>query len=402
MASVPPTDVRVTLPSPIPNDEALVEELSIAGPGSRVLNVSDLVRFGDAPGSVEFGDGPAAAAASVMSATSLAADRCVRAIPKVWYLPGGTTREGRDLVIRLFNPFPDLAKVVVRGVSEFGAEPLPELGTVVDVPGRFWTDIDLGEIAPLLDDLLMIVEAQEGLVIPALSLGTGEFGDEASWPGTSLSATWDFPVVATDDLLPELIIANPTSSPVTVEVDAFGVLGPEPAIVFEEVAPESQLRIPLPDLGGQAYGIRVTAAGPIAAVVVAESPVDVLGEDVAVPDADTPDEAPVLRVAGTVGAESPALRWLLPGAGAVQGAVETVWLMNTSDESATVTLKPLGVRELAADKMVVRPGTTVRFRIPDDGAIASYLIESAVPVTVAWTASDAGGTAFVAGIEIDG
>ena len=253
------------------------------------------MRFGAAPGSVEFDDGPAAVAASVDSPVSLSGDRCLRAVPKVSYFPGGTTRDGRDLVLRLYNPFPELAKVSVRGISEFGAEPLPDLGNVVDVPGRFWLDIDLSEIAPLLDDLQLIVESQEGFVIAALALGSRDVGDDATWPGAGLSDTWEFPVVFTDELIPELIIANPGEASVTVGVDAFGVLGPEPAIAFEEVEPESQLRIPLPDVGGQAYGIRVTASDAIAAVVVAESPVDLLGEDIALPDIDADDPAEPCR-----------------------------------------------------------------------------------------------------------
>ncbi|NIR37025.1 MAG: hypothetical protein GWN79_09880, partial [Actinobacteria bacterium] len=82
-------------------------------------------------------------------------------MPKIWYLVGGTTRDGRDLEVRLFNPFPDLAKVTVSGVSEFGPEPLPELGAVIDVPGRAWVDIDLDEIVPFLDDLMLVVGTEE-------------------------------------------------------------------------------------------------------------------------------------------------------------------------------------------------------------------------------------------------
>ena len=401
LASVPPTDSRITLPSPIPNEDPIEEELTIRGPGSRVLNVADVVRFGAAPGFVEFDDGPAAAAASVESDGSLAGDRCVRSVPKIWYLPGGTTREGRSLVLRLFNPFSELAKVTVSGVSEFGPQPLPELGSVIDVPGRFWVDVDLTSIVPLLDDLLLIVGSEEGSIIPALSLAATA-GDEATWPGASLSTSWEFPVVATDDLVPQLVVANPGPNAITVDVDVFELLRADPQVVSVEVPGGSPLRIQLPDNGGEPYGIRVRADGPIAAVVVAESPLDGTEPLGTAPD---PDEegvpVPVLRVAGTVGAEGPSLNWLLPGAGAVQNATETIWLMNTGEESATVTLKPLGVREMAADKVLVRPGRIAPFAVPDDSAIASYFVESTAPITAAWTASNAVGTAFVVGIAID-
>lgn len=400
LASVPPTDSRITLPSPIPNEPPIEEAILISGPGSRVLNVADVVRFGAAPGFVEFDDGPAAAAASVMSQTSLAGDRCIRSVPKIWYLAGGTTREGRDLVVRLFNPFPELAKVTVLGVSEFGPEPLPELGSVIDVPGRAWVDIDFAPIVPFLDDLLLIVGTEEGLVIPALSITVLE-GDEATWPGTGLSTSWEFPVVATDDLVPELIVANPGSEPLIVEVDAFQLLGSDLLIVAAEVPPGAPRRIALPENEGQPYGIRVRAGGPIAAVIVSESPADPLDADQAVPDPDAETEPDVLRIAGTVGVEGASHGWLLPGAGSVPGALSTIWLMNSGQEPATVTLKPLGIRNLAAEKIAVPAGRVVAFEIPDDTAIAGYLVESTSPVTAAWTASDAGGTAFIAGIAID-
>lgn len=401
LASRPPVDARITMPSPIPSESPIEELITVSGPGSRVLNVADVVRFGAAPGFVEFDDGPAAAAAAVMSQFSLAGDRCVRSVPKIWYLVGGTTRDGRHLDIRLFNPFPDLAKVTVSGVSEFGPEPLPELGSVIDVPGRAWVDVDLDEIVPFLDDLLLIVGTTEGLVIPAVSIAADD-GDEATWPGTGLSTSWEFPVVQTDDLVPELVIANPGSEPVIVEVDAFEFFRSDLLIITAEVPPGAPLRLALPDNEGQPYGIRVVADGPIGATVVAESPVDPTGGEQAVPDPDVDAPPPALRVAATVGAERPSTGWLLPGAGAVPSALSIIWVMNTGDEDATVTLKPLGVRDLAPEKISVLAGRVVGFEIPDDSAIASYLVESTQPVSVAWTSADGSGTAFVAGIAIDG
>ena len=404
LASIPAAEARISLPSPIPNEDPIEQLITISGPGSRIFNVADVVRSGAAPGFVELDDGPAAVAASVTSQESLSGDRCVRSVPKIWYLVGGTTRENRDLEVRLFNPFPDLAKVTVSGVSEFGPEPLPELGAVIDVPGRAWVDIDLDEIVPFLDDLVLVVGTEEGLVIPSLSIAA-EGGDEATWPATGPSTYWEFPVVQTDDLVPELVVANPGSATVRVDVDAFEFFRADLQVASVDVAPGAPLRIPLPENDGQPYGIRVVADGPVAAAVVAESPVDLTGIDNAVPDPDVEDDLIadplVLRVAGTVGVEGPSTEGLLPGAGSVSGSVSTIWIMNTGEEPATVTLRPLGVRDLAAEKISVLAGRVVGFEIPDDAAIASYYLESTVPVSAAWTASDGRGTAFIAGIGID-
>ncbi|NIS36222.1 MAG: hypothetical protein GWN79_04060 [Actinobacteria bacterium] len=405
LASIPPAEARITLPSAIPNQDPIEEAVTVSGPGSRIFNVADVVRAGAAPGFVELDDGPAAVAASVTSQESLAGDRCVRSVPKIWYLVGGTTRDGRDLEVRLFNPFPDLAKVTVSGVSEFGPEPLPELGAVIDVPGRAWVDLDLDEVVPLLDDLMLVVGTDEGLIIPTLSLAA-DGGDDATWPATGPSTYWEFPVVQTEDLVPELVVVNPGSTSVRVDVDVFEFFRDELLALTAEVPAGAPLRLALPENEGQPYGIRVVADGPIAAAVVAESPIDPTGADAAVPDPnatddDVPVDLPVLRVAGTVGVEGPSTGWLLPGAGSVSGSVSTIWIMNTSEDAATVTLQPLGVRDLAAEKISVLAGRVVGYEIPDDAAIASYFLESTVPISAAWTTSDGRGTAFIAGVGID-
>ena len=209
-------------------------------------------------------------------------------------------------------------------------------------------------------------------------------------------------MVQTDDLVPQLVIANPGSEPVIIDVDAFEFFSSDLQIVTAEVAPGTQLRVSLPDNDGQPYGIRVSAAGPVTAVVVAESPADPPESGEALPDPTADVEPVVVRIAGTVGIEAPSNGWLLPGAGAVPSALSTtIWLMNTGETAATVTLKPLGVREMTAEKVAVPAGRVVAFEIPDDTAIASYLVESTAPVTAAWSSSDGAGTVFVAGVAID-
>ena len=81
-------------------------------------------------------------------------------------------------------------------------------------------------------------------------------------------------------------------------------------------------------------------------------------------------------------------------------AVQTLWLLNSTAEEATVTLVPLGFRAIAADKVVVPAGSLLRVRTADDPGVAGYLVESTIPITTAWTASNDVGAAFFAGVEI--
>jgi len=393
LASVPDANSLISLPSPIPNEEAGQTSLAITGPGSAAVDIEEVVRLGAAPGFVEFDDGPATASALITSDFSLAGDHCVVSIDKVWYLPGGTTREGRALTLRLFNPFSELAKATVSGVSEFGLVPLPDLSPV-DVPGRSWRDLELNPSVPFLDDLVLVVSTDQGSVVPALSL-VADGGDEATWPGEGLSATWEFPMVSTAGLVPELVIGNPGVAPVTVEIDVFSAKAASPSALVVEVATDAPSRIDLSDIGEGAFGIRVRSTGPISAVVVAEDPPPQVIEG------EEPEEPlPAVRLAATTGARSQASRWLLAGVGTPEDAQSTVWILNTNPETVTVTLQPLGATSLATDKVQIEPGRMFRYNVDRDIEISGYLVDASLPVTAAWSAQSNRGVVFVSGVAV--
>jgi hypothetical protein len=399
LASVPDVNALVSLPSPIPNEPARQTSVAIAGPGSAIVDVEDIVRLGAAPGFVEFDDGPATASALITSDFSLAGDHCVVSIDKVWYLPGGTTREGRQLTLRLFNPFSELAKVSVSGISEFGVVPLPELSPV-DVPGRSFRDLELNPAVPFLDSIVLIVTTEQGSVVPALSLAA-EGGDEATWPGEGLSATWEFPTVSTDGLVADLVIGNPSTLPVSVDIDVFTAGAASPDALQVEVSPDAPSRIPLTEIGEGAFGIRLRASGPVSAVVVAEDPPPPALDENDDEDEDAADEEPAgTRVAATTGARSQSTRWLLPGAGSPADAQSSVWVMNSNPESVTVTLAPLGSVGVSSDKLQIEPGRIARYNVNASAGITGYLIDASLPVTASWTAQSERGVVFVAGVVV--
>ena len=393
LASVPEVNALVSLPSPIPNEASRETSLSVAGPGASVVDIEEVVRLGAAPGFVEFDDGPAAVAATITSDFSLAGDHCVRSVDKVWYLPGGTTREGRRLTLRLFNPFSELAKATVSGLSEFGLAPLTDLSPV-DIPGRSWRDLELEPSVPFLDDLVLVVSTEQGSVIPALSLVV-EGGDEATWPGDGLSTTWEFPLVTADGLVPSLVMSNPGAIPATVDIDVFSSTAATPSAVTVEVTSDVPTRIDLSDIGLGTFGIRVRSTSPISAVVVSEDPPPqtIEGEEPEEPIVGT-------RVAATTGAREQASRWLLPGAGSVPDARSALWIMNSNPEAVTVTVVPLGSTALVGDKIQIEPGRVVRYEVPGDLSIGGYLVDASVPVTAAWSAEADRGVVFVGGIAI--
>jgi hypothetical protein len=400
LAATTAVDVELTLPQQIAGEPPDVGNVALEDAGALVVEVGEIVRRGDTPLFVEFDNGPAAAAAVVTSNEIATGDTCVARIPKVWELPGGTTREGRTMTIRLFNPFPELAKVSVDGISESGQTGLVDLQNL-DVEGRTWRDVNLNEVLPLLDDLSLTVTSSEGFVIPTLVVGGTT--DEASWPGVAAGTVWEFPVATSSGAYaPSLMLSNTGSTAATAVIDVYTAAGATVDAREVEVSPGIPRRVDLSDLADGALGIRVRASGPVAAAVVAEESTAVLEPTDEEGQADDPGSERGDRIAGTIGVAAPAGEWLVPGLQAVPDAESTLWLLNTGSEVATVTLQPLGVRDLPATKQSVPPGSQLGVPLSYDVAVGGYLIESSAPISVAWSAETAAGLMFVVGTVVGG
>ncbi len=331
------TDVEITIPNEVPNVDPTVELLSYTGAKAEPIEVGALVRRGPAPTYVEFSAGPAAVSAIVTEdladgSTLVTGDRCTSSVPKLWHLPGGTTREGRRSTLRLFNPFPDQAKVTVTGTSEFGEVGLVDLAAV-DVPGRSWLTVDLNELVSLIETLSLTITADQGVVIPSMVVASDV--DEASWPGTGLATTWEFPAARQTGLTPRVVVSNPGTAPVTVEVDVYSQDDWVESARVVEVPPATPVSIPVGDLIAGVFGLRVRASDPVSAVV------DRRGHQH--PRRRHRQLGGVRPGGGHGGRPHPQRRWLLPGPGSLPTAASAVWVLNSGSERVTVTLQPLGI-----------------------------------------------------------
>ncbi len=421
LATVPDVEASITLLHPVPTQEADMFSFTIRGPGARSLPADAIAQRGDEPGIVEFDDGPAGVTTAVWSDETLTGDRCVASVPKVWHLVGGTTAEGFDLQLRLFNPFPENAKVTVNAISEFGSAPLPQFEGV-DIPARSWFTDDLSRTLPFLDNVTFTVATEQGIVIPMLVLSDEH--DEASWPATGISSTWDFPVVSVPGLEPYLALSNTGAVEATVTIDVFTPEGPILDAVVIIVEPLDPIRISLDEFSGTEFGIRLRSNAPIGAAIEAAAAgtlPEVGGHEDEEPPPDatddtTADGAPatddgqtddsVTRhsgLAATVGNVDAATGWLVPGLGVVPGAVTTVRVMNPDVEPATVTIQPLGAAGLEATQVVIPAGSILD--IPVDlvevTALTAFRIDSTVPVSVAVSVARDSGVAFIAAIAAE-
>ena len=374
VASMAPAQADFTFPVAIPGEDPDTAQLETIGPGAATLSLSDIAQRGDSPAYVEFDDGPSAATVTV-TGDVLTADACVASGPDEWFFIGGSTRTGETLRLRLFNPFPEVAKVTISGFSEIGVEALGQLRSV-SVNPRSWRDVDFEELLRQRESLAISVRSDDGLVVPAMAFGND--ADQAWWSGTGLAIEWEFPVarqLGVEDAA--VIVANPGLSPVDVVVDIFTRTGPQLGAFSVTVDPESPVRISLETIPEAVLGARVTSTSPVAAAVVATG------------------EAGTAVTSGVPLART----WLLPGLGTVAADEGFLWLLNSGDEAVTVTIGVLTGLETINTKEVLEPGTIHRIQVENADALG-YVVFSADPFSAGWSIVGQTGSAFSTGIPV--
>lgn len=374
IASMEPAAATFTFPVAIPGVDPDTAMLETVGPGASSLQVSDIAQRGDSPLLIEFDSGPSAAAVMV-GGDMLSADACVSQGPEVWYFAGGSTMPGEELTLRIFNPYPETAKVTVGGVSEIGVEALGDFRSW-SINANSWRDIDLAQELNSRQDLVISVTVDEGYVAPAMALRTEN--DDAWWPGSGLSEVWEFPVVGTAGMAGSLVVSNPGVAPVTVTVDLFAPDGPVIAAAVATVERDTPMRIDLSGLAGDTYGARLSATGPVTAAVVA------VGD-------------PGLAV--VAGAPDGARTWLLPGLRTAGLEEATLWLLNTHEDPVTATVSILTGGGLVGETVTVDAGTLRAFGPVPEGGLG-YLVDSAFPLTAAWSIASPSGIAYASGLPI--
>jgi hypothetical protein len=295
--------------------------------------------------------------------------------PDEWFFVGGSTMTGETLILRLFNPFTEVAKATVTGFSEIGVEALGDLRSI-SVNPRSWRDIPFEELVRQRQSLVLSVRSDEGLVVPAMTFGAG--ADEAWWGGTALSASWELPVTQSDGTDAAIIIANPGVSDVEVTIDLYGQDVSFPAAFTFTVSPQSPLRVGLSEVDAEVLGARVSASAPVAVGVVAVG---------------------AAGTAVTSGVPAPARTWLLPGLRTQGLDVGTLWLLNTSDESVAVTVGVLTGSDILNSRVTVEPGRLVLIPVTDEDALG-YLVSASESFSAGWTVRGPAGIAFSSAVAV--
>ncbi len=370
VAAMEDATAAFTFPVAIPGEPADEATLQMSGPGVATVELGTIARRGDSPSFIEFNGGPAAASVTVRGEGVLAADACLSTGPDEWHFPGGSTMSGESLRLRVFNPFPEIARVTITAVSDVGVEALGDLRGLTVNP-RSWRDIEFETMLRNRQDLVVTVVVDEGLVVPAMQFISGE--DQDWWPGIGLSTAWEFPVARVEDLEnAALVITNPGLGAVEVTVDLFSNEAVFRDAFTETLPAETPLRVDLSSVPGDSLAALVTATGPVAAAVVATG------------------EAGTAVMPG-IGEQSN--RFLIPGLRNHILDRGTLWLLNTSDEPVSITVSRLSDGGLVGERVVLDPGSMTSVEVEGSRTLG-YLVEATGSFSAAWSLRGPTGAAF--------
>ncbi|MBK5268572.1 MAG: hypothetical protein JJE47_14190 [Acidimicrobiia bacterium] len=359
LASSRDTQATVTV---LQNGGVVSSEPRVVAPFGSV-RVASVLPVGVEGSIVEFAAGPAAATAVGDGVLGLVAASCPSTVPDVWVLGGGSTAEGLTLDLRLFNPFPEDAKLTIRALSENGSEPDQSL-EAVSVPAQSGRTIALTDILGFREWLSVEIEQVDGRVIPTF-VEQASAGGAAVLSGVAAASEWYFPFGGVPELANTLVLVNPSATPIGYQVGRSTSSGAGDELDRGSVDPRQVATIEL--AAGEGYIVQ--ADGPMAAFLVSRG------------------EGGRASVAGsTVSAKD----WLLPGVGALPET--TVVILNPTLDDITATV----VSRLGQDKVVVAAGgvTSVSAQVSEGG----MQVSATGPVVVGWYAVSENGVAYAIGL----
>ncbi|MGH8945198.1 MAG: DUF5719 family protein [Acidimicrobiia bacterium] len=346
---------------------------TVTGPtGSVTIHSGDLPAVGRVGALVEM-SGELAAGFTTAGQGSFAGEPCFHQPPaRQTFISGGSTAQGHEFELQLFNPYAGEAVVNLIVQSETGRESNERFDSLV-VPARGFTLVDFSRLIPGRQTISVAVEAASG---SAVALGAQrKGGDNATWRAVEAVADWYLPIPAG---LPgtRIQLATPMNAEVEYQVDLIGPDGLLQAWQSGVLPPRGSATLDLADLGGATAAVRVVAAGPLVPTLWAES------------------EA---GLAATTATPVQAGSWLLPGAAAPPGGSGTLVLFNTGVESTVATVRT--IRD-GAIQQEVSLGVDVVVEVPL-AAASSYRVDSDGAIVAMWLARQGGSALAAVGVPLN-
>lgn len=364
-----PADLRLSFVEGGRLEVPLSIRLDPGGSGA-VASVENQRLLGVSSALIEFDGSEGATAVVTTGDNILSGYLCPTRIQSSWHLPGGSTLDGEELVLRLLNPFTADARVDVWVLSELGSETDDRLEGLT-IPARNTRIVVIDEVLPRRESLAVIVRSSTGAVIPVMALDRGT--DRAVWAGAGSSQGWEFPVASVDGLDTALVLTNEGSLEVNYLVEFFNEEGIPSAPLAGVIEGPGQARVPLTDWAGADTGLRVTGDGLFSAAVVGWS---------------------ATALAVTPGLPTNATTWLVPGLDTI-GANTRLGFLNTGVGEVRVDYMPLGSSGEGGTpgSLTLPAASTATVTLSDPGTEA-VIVSGDGPFTVGWWAESAGKVVF--------
>ncbi len=347
-------------------------QVEIGGARAASIPITDVAAVGTGAALVEPPTADAAAAAVFTGDISLSVDTCVAAPSSRVILGGGSTLDGHDLQVQLMNPYAGEAVADLVVQSDAGLESNSELEAVL-VPPRSSVIVDLGELLPGRVWMNVTIEVAQGGLIATGREAVG--GDDAVWHAVTPAEDWYIPVP--HGLESHNIVIAADDSPVEYQIDVYTPDGLVEAHSAGEIDGRGRAVIDVAAITPVASAIRVVSTGPVAAFLRIGSSAG---------------------IGLSSGASFPAVRWLLPGAGAIFGGTGSVVILNPGLEDVNASVTALRAQP-ATSVVAVPAGEVVEVAIATDPAIG-YEVEGDGQLVVGWSMTRGGSIALGGGAPL--
>ncbi len=387
----------------VPGDDAPKSRTLRLAPGEQVdVAVSDILATAEPGVVVETDGGPAVVSHELRHGSDVAVEACTRTAAADWYFASGTTVDGSQHDLELFNPFGDDAIVDVSFVTDTGAQEPSSLQAMV-VPRRSRVTIPVQDSVLRQTRIAAHVHARSGrLVVEQTQVFDNVTVDDVPRDGIALSAgatspspIWQVPAGSTrNGGHATLAVANFTDQDATVDVAVVKVDGQK-----------------LP-----AQTVRVQSQGVASLDVTTRVPLDtdfvVTATSRAVDGRRTPVVAELLAswapassttgLAGTVGTTVTARRWVVPEPDV--DADQFVTVFNPGTEPVTAALLPASLIDRSSGaasepEVAIPPGgaKVIRLSLLGDRPVTA-VVTAEHPIVVGLTVLGDAGAAIAEAI----
>ncbi len=399
IASLAHTDIEVTVTVMPGGDAAPTADTMRLAPGEEVsVPVADVLATAEPGVVVEAFGGPAAVSHVLEHGDDIGVDSCTRTAAPDWYFASGTTVEGSQLDLVLFNPFGDDAIVDVSFATDTGTQEPAGLQALV-VPRRSRVTIPVQDSVLRQTRVAAHVHARTGRVVAEQTQifddvvidATARSGIALSAGATAPSTVWRIPAGTTrNDGRVQLALANLSSHDASIAVKAVVVGGAD--------APAQTVRVPSQGVILVDVNTRVPLDSDVAVIATARA-VDGRRVPIVAELLETwPPASSTTGLASTLGSTITADRWVVPVPD-VDGDV-TVTVFNPGPDPVTAEVLPAAdidrrVGPTSEPELAIAPGKakTVRLTRPGSRPIAT-VITANHPVVVGFTVLGNAGAAI--------